>query len=215
VSRERVLIADDHAVMRDGVRAALEAGGFAVCADVGDGPSAVAAALRHRPEVCLLDINMPGGGIAAAQAIAEGLPETAVVMLTVSRDDADLFAALQAGAAGYLIKDIEPSRLPEALRGVLAGEAVLPRALVARIVDEFHGRRRRLFALRRGGRGEELSDREWEVLDLMRDGLPTREIGSRLGISPVTVRRHASEIVRKLRVPDRAAAIRLMREREG
>jgi DNA-binding NarL/FixJ family response regulator len=214
MSRERVLIADDHAVMRDGVRAALEAGGFTVCADVGDGPSAVAAALRHRPEVCLLDINMPGGGIAAAQAIAEGLPETAVVMLTVSRDDADLFAALQAGAAGYLVKDIEPSRLPEALRGVLAGEAVLPRALVARIVDEFHGRRRRRFAMRRD-RGEELSEREWEVLDLMRDGLPTREIGSRLGISPVTVRRHASEIVRKLHVPDRAAAIKLMRDREG
>ncbi len=181
---------------------------------MGDGPAALAAALQHRPEVCLLDINMPGGGIAAAQAISERLPETAVVMLTVSRDDADLFAALQAGAAGYLVKDIEPSRLPEALRGVLAGEAVLPRALVARMVAEFDGRRRRRFSVRRGDRGEELSPREWEVIDLMRDGLSTREIASRLGISPVTVRRHSGEILRKLRVPDRAAAVRLLEERE-
>jgi DNA-binding NarL/FixJ family response regulator len=202
-------------VMRDGVRAALEAGGFTVCADVGDGPQALAAALEHRPDVALLVINMPGGGIAAAQAIAERLPETAVVMLTVSRDDADLFAALQAGAAGYLVKDIEPSRLPDALRGVLAGEAVLPRALVSRMVAEFQGRQRRRFALRRGGRGEELSAREWEVLELMREGLGTRDIAARLEISPVTVRRHSGEILRKLRVPDRAAAVRLLEEREG
>jgi DNA-binding NarL/FixJ family response regulator len=138
-----------------------------------------------------------------------------VVMLTVSRDDADLFAALQAGAAGYLVKDIEPSRLPDALRGVLAGEAVLPRALVSRMVAEFQDRRRRRFVRRRFGQGEELSAREWEVLELMREGLGTRDIAARLEISPVTVRRHSGEILRKLRVPDRAAAVRLLEEREG
>ncbi|MDX6555164.1 MAG: hypothetical protein QOD86_1359 [Miltoncostaeaceae bacterium] len=215
MSAARVVIADDHAVMRDGVRAALEAGGFTVCADVGTGPAALAAALEHRPDVCLLDVNMPGGGIVAAQAIAERVPEATVVMLTVSRDDTDLFDALKAGAAGYLLKDIDPNRLPDALRSVLAGEAVLPRALVARMVDEFDARRRRRFAVRRGPGGEELTEREWEVLELMRDGRDTREIADRLGISPVTVRRHSGELLRKLRVPDRAAALRLLEERQG
>ena len=98
---------------------------------------------------------------------------------------------------------------------MLAGEAVLPRALVSRMVAEFHGRRRRRFAMRRGGQGEELSEREWEVLELMREGLGTRDIAARLEIAPVTVRRHSGEILRKLRVPDRAAAVRLLEERGG
>src|SRR5437016_6176431 len=114
----RVLVADDHPPTRAGVRLALERGGFEVCAEVADGPSAIEAARREAPDVCLLDIHMPGDGIHAAETISRELPETAVVMLTVSRLDSDLFDALRAGASGYLLKDIDPARLPLALHGV-------------------------------------------------------------------------------------------------
>jgi two-component system nitrate/nitrite response regulator NarL len=208
----RAVIADDHAPTRAGVRDALEGQGFAVVAEVADAAAAVEAAERERPDVCLLDIHMPGSGIAAAGEITERLPGTRVVMLTASRQDADLFAALKAGASGYLLKDINPERLPAALRGVIAGEAALPRTLVARVLEEFRGAERRpiLRLLRR--QGVELSSREWEVLELLRDELSTREIAARLNVSPVTVRRHVSAILAKLRVPDRKAMARLLEE---
>jgi DNA-binding NarL/FixJ family response regulator len=153
---------------------------------------------------------MPGSGIRAATEILDRLPDTAVVMLTVSRNDEDLFDALRAGAAGYLLKDTDPDRLPHALRGVLAGEAAVPRELMSRVIDEFRsqGRRRRVAVP--GRRGKELSSREWEVLDLLREGRTTADIARRLFVSPVTVRRHVSAILRKLDVPDRQAAIDLV-----
>lgn len=206
----RVVVADDHAATRAGVRAALEAGGFDVCAEVADGPAAVEAALRERPDVCLLDVHMPGGGgIPAAAEIASRLPGTAIVMLTVSAEEDDLFDAIGAGAAGYLLKDVDPARLPAALDGVLAGEAAIPRRLVGRIVEEFSARRRRRIPLRSGA-GAELTPREWEILELLRGGATTAEAAQRLGISQVTVRRHVSEVLRKLRVPDRRAAFALL-----
>jgi DNA-binding NarL/FixJ family response regulator len=206
----RVLIADDHPPTRLGVRLALERGGFVVCAEAPDADTAVERALAERPEVCLLDINMPGDGIRAAELIARELPETAVVMLTVSRADTDLFNALRAGACGYLLKDIDPARLPLALYGVLEGEAALPRRLVALLIEEFRERRRRRRIPLVGRRGVELTDREWEVLELMRDGLSTEEIAARLFISPVTVRTHVSAILRKLHVRTREAALELL-----
>ena len=211
----KVIIADDHVPTRSGVRAALEEGGFEVCAEVGTGPAAVEAAKASDPDVCVLDINMPGGGIEAAAAIAEELPNTQIVMLTASLDDADLFDALRAGASGYLLKDTNPDRLPFALRGVLSGEAALPRALVARVIEEFRGRgrRRRLPVLRR--LNVDLTDREWEVLELMREELPTKEIAGRLQISEVTVRRHVATVLKKLQVKDRAAAVHLLAEADA
>jgi DNA-binding NarL/FixJ family response regulator len=206
----RVVIADDHPPTRTGVRAALERGGFVVCAEAADGNAAIEAARRERPDVCLLDIHMPGDGIRAAETIAHELPETAVVMLTVSRSDADLFDALRVGACGYLLKDIDPARLPLALYGVLEGEAALPRRLVALLIEEFRERRRRRRIPLGGRRSVELTDREWEVLELMRDGLSTEEIAARLFISPVTVRTHVSAILRKLQVPTREAAVALL-----
>jgi two-component system nitrate/nitrite response regulator NarL len=209
-----VVVADDHAPTRAGVRAALEGHGFSIVAEVADAAAAVEATGRERPDVCLLDIHMPGGGIAAAAKIAELQPDTTVVMLTVSRDDEDLFAALQAGASGYLLKDMAPARLAATLDGVLAGEAALPRTLVARVIREFR------FAERRHGlpllkrRGVELTEREWEVLQPMREGLSTGEIADRLGVSPVTVRRHVSGILAKLRVRDRKAALRLFEDED-
>jgi DNA-binding NarL/FixJ family response regulator len=208
-----VVVADDHPPTRAGVRLALSKGGFDVCAEVADAASAVAAAVRERPDICLLDIHMPGGGIAAAAQISTLLPDAAIVMLTVSRDDADLFDALRAGASGYLLKDIDPARLPLALEGVLAGEATLPRGIVARVIDEFQTRSRSKRLLAGVAHRPRLTEREWDVLELLREGRTTAEIATRLAIAPVTVRRHVSEILRKLRVTDRAAAVRLLAER--
>jgi DNA-binding NarL/FixJ family response regulator len=208
----RVLIADDHAAARAGVRESIaHDGGFEVCAEASNAQDAIDLAMSERPDLCLLDVHMPGEGIRAAAAISDALPDCAVVMLTVSRNDSDLFHSLRVGAAGYLLKDTDPGRLPNALRGVIAGEAAVPRALVARLIHEFRERgTRRLSTV--GDRGVELTSREWQVLDLMSDGLTTAQIGEQLFVSPVTVRRHISSIVDKLGAPDRAAAIELFRE---
>jgi DNA-binding NarL/FixJ family response regulator len=208
--REIVLVADDHPPTRAGVRLALENGGFSVCAEVGDAAAAVEAAVRLRPSICLLDIHMPGNGIAAADEIGRRVPEAAVVMLTVSQEDDDLFDALEAGAIGYLLKDTSPLRLPDALRAVLRGEAALPPHLVTKVVAEFRQRRRRRRVPLPGRKPVDLTDRERDVLAMMRDGLTTAEIAERLFVAPVTVRTHVAAILRKLRVPDRRAAVELL-----
>jgi len=204
----RVVIADDHPMTRVGVRIALERDGFEICAEADDAASAVEAAERERPDICLLDIQMPGSGIHAAEEIARKVPDAAIVMLTVSRSDRDLFDALRVGASGYLLKDTDPERLPLALRGVLEGEAALPRHLVALVIEEFRERGRRRPILKK--RGVVLTDREWEVLELMSQGLTTFEIADRLFIEPVTVRTHVSAILKKLRVSSRKAALELL-----
>jgi DNA-binding NarL/FixJ family response regulator len=207
-----MLVADDHAATRAGVReAVLTDSGFEVCAEAANAQDAIDLALAERPDLCLLDIHMPGEGIRAAAAITSALPDCAVVMLTVSRNDSDFFDSLRAGAVGYLLKDMDPRRLPEALRDVIAGEAAVPRPLVARLIHEFRERRTRRLPLI-GGRGVELTSREWEVLDLIADGLTTAQVAARLFVSPVTIRRHISSIIEKLGAPDRAAAVRLYRE---
>jgi DNA-binding NarL/FixJ family response regulator len=210
VSAFTVLIADDHPPTRAGIRSSLESDGFVVSAEVADAPSAVKAAVKERPDVCLLDIHMPGNGISAAREISARVPETAIVMITVSRNDDDVFDALRAGASGYLLKDMDSTRLARAVRGVLKGEAALPRTLVARLVDEFRdrGRKRRVPLL--DERGALLTTREWEVLDLMRDGLTTAQISERLFISQATVRSHVASILRKLGAPDRKTALGLL-----
>ena len=207
----RVVIADDHPPTRDGVRVALERVACEVVAEAATAAEAVSAAREHRPDVCLLDINMPGSGIAAAAEITHSLPDVAIVMLTASRDDEDLFAALRAGASGYLLKDMDPARLAPALRGVLAGEAVLPRWLVLKVVEQFRATPRRRITLPNSSRAAELTEREAEVLTLMAGGLSTEEIAGRLFLAQVTVRTHIAAILKKLRVPDRKAAIRLAR----
>lgn len=206
------MIADDHPPQRLGVKAALEAGGFEVVAEAGDAAGAYEAAVEHKPDVALLDIHMPGNGISAAAKIAEHLPDTAVVMLTVSRNDQDLFDALRVGASGYLLKDIDPDELPKALEGVLRGEAAIPRTLVTRLMEEFRApnRKRRLPVM--GRKGVDLTSKEWEVLDLMREGHSTADMAERLFVSPVTIRTHVSQILKKLRVKSRAEALKLLED---
>ena len=138
--RHRVLIADDHEPLRRGVCVTLERAGFRVVAECGDGERRSAAASRLRPELCLLDVHMPFDGVRAAREIHRRLPGTRIVMLTVSSETDDLFAAIEAGACGYLLKDIDPERLPLALLGVLHGEAALPRTLMLRLIEGFRRR---------------------------------------------------------------------------
>ena len=205
----RVVLADEHPTLRASVRGLLERDGFDVCGEAGSAEAAVERALEERPDVCLLEVLLPGGGIWATARIAEKLPHTAIVMLTASRDREHLFDAVRAGAAGYLLKDMNPTRIPHALRGVLEGEAAIPRALVATLVTEFQSQGRRRMLVGRRGRAD-LTRREWEVLELMRAGLSTREMAGRLFLAPVTVRRHVSSLLDKLGVEDRAAAVALL-----
>jgi DNA-binding NarL/FixJ family response regulator len=190
------------------VRLSLEEAGMVIVAEVATAEAAVDAALQHRPDIALLDIHMPGSGIVAAREISRRVPDAAIVMLTVSRDDADLFQALSAGARGYLLKDTDPDRLSLALQGVLDGEAALPRSLTARLVEDFQDRERSDH--RRRGALAKLTEREWQILELLHDGNDTRQIAAELFVSPVTVRSHVSGILHKLRVPDRAAAVNLI-----
>ena len=205
----RVLIADDHPPTRLGVRLTLEEAGMEVVAEVASAQAAVAATVERKPDIALLDIQMPGSGIAAARDIAARSPEVAVVMLTVSRDDADLFRALSEGARGYLLKDTDPARLPEALLGIIDGEAVLPRALVERLVADF--KLRDGAGSRRSGPLAKLTEREWEILDLLRQGMSTGQIAAKLFVTQVTVRSHVSAILRKLHVANRESAIAVAR----
>jgi DNA-binding NarL/FixJ family response regulator len=210
----RVLIADDHPPTRDDVRRALERDGrFDVCASVADAAEAVQAAVRERPDVCLLDVRMPGSGLAAAWEISARLPQAKVVMLTVSDEDADLFGGLRAGADGYLLKTMNLRRLPDALAGVCSGEAAMQRTLVARVLERFHGREPRWRHLAAGCPERRLTTREWEVLELLAQGRSTAEIASRLVLSASAVRAHIASIVRKLEVADRAAAAELFHRR--
>ncbi len=209
----RVLIADDHEPTREDVRRALEGDEtFEICAVVADAAQAVQAAVCQRPDVCVLDVRMPGSGVAAAWEIAARLPDTKIVMLTVSDDDADLFAALRAGADGYLLKTMNLGRLPAALIGVCSGEAAIQRTLVARVLDRFHGREPRWRQVVGGEiAGQRLTSREWEVLELLAQRLSTAEIARKLVLSTSAVRVHIASIVHKLEVADRAAAVELFR----
>jgi DNA-binding NarL/FixJ family response regulator len=194
---------------------AVDGHGFTVCADVASADDAVTTAVRERPDVCLIDVSLPGGGIAAAQEISTQAPNAAIVMLSGSASEDELFACVRAGARGYLPKDMDPARLPFALRGVLCGEAALPRPLVARLLEELRARERGRHASELALLGVNLTRRERDVLDLLERGLQTSEMAERLKISAVTVRRHVSEILRKLEAPDREAALRLLRDARG
>jgi DNA-binding NarL/FixJ family response regulator len=211
--RVRVVIADDHAATRQDTRRWLERNdGIAVCAEAGDAPAAVDAVLRERPEIALLDIHMPGGGIAAVREIAARLPDTKIVMYTVSTDDGDLLAALRAGASGYLLKTTDPRRLGAALLDVADGRAAIPRALVPRLLQELRApatARRRLLT---DDARSTLTSREWEVLELLVGGVSGTQIASRLVIGRGTVRWHVHSILKKLELPDREALIRAFRE---
>jgi DNA-binding NarL/FixJ family response regulator len=208
----RVLIADHDGASRSGVRLSLEGHGFEVCGEADTAQHAAEAAKRERPDVCLIEADLLGGGVAATERVLAAAPETVVVMLSATVDDERLFAAVRAGARGYLLKDMDPQRLPMALRGVLDGEAALPRALMGRVLEELRALEHGRHASELSRLGVKLTRREREVLEHLDRGLATAEIGELLSISAVTVRRHVSEILRKLSATDRDAALRRLRD---
>jgi len=204
---KRVVVADDQVAVRAGVRVALHGRGFVVCAEAANAAGAVAAVAAERPDVCLLDIDMPGNGLQAVREIKRRFPDVAIVILTVSESPDDFIESLRAGADGYLLKTIAPARLAAALDAVLAGEASLPRGLSMSVVEEL---RRSPRSLRTS---EALTAREEQILELLREGLSTAEIAHALDVAPVTVRTHVAALLRKLGAKNRAAVLALLNER--
>ncbi len=207
----RILIADDHPVFRHGLRAAL-AGlpDVEVCGDACDGAAAVAAAIALDADVVLMDLNMPQlSGIDATRELSVRAPRTAVLVLTMFDNDESLFTAMRAGARGYLVKGADQAEIVRAVHAVAAGEVVFGAGVAARALAFFA-------AAPLGGRAArpfpELTDREWEVLRLLADGLKNTTISQRLFLSEKTVRNHVSNIFTKLRVTDRGQAIARARD---
>jgi DNA-binding NarL/FixJ family response regulator len=202
----RVLVVAPHPLLREGIRLSLLGTGWEVSAEAADLQSAMTAVQASRPDACLVDADLPGGGLAAVREIVRAHPQAAVVVLADRYSDADLLEAVRAGAMGYLDKDIRSDRLPGVIRAALAGEAVIPRRLVGRLMTEV---RTRPATPNHGDDGSQilLTRREVEVLELMREGLTTSRIAERLFVSPVTVRSHVMSMVRKLHVSDRAALL--------
>jgi DNA-binding NarL/FixJ family response regulator len=207
--RPTIVLVDDEPVTRSAIRRLLEEDGFEVCAETGAGESAIKIVAREHPQLCLVDPNTPRGGLRVVREVSRRVPSTVIVVLTGSENRGDLSDAIRAGASGYLLKNMNPDRLAPALRGVLAGEAAIPRFLVAELVRDLQTNGKQHVIAGRDGRAA-LTGREWEILGLMCDGLSGSRIAERLYLSPVTVRRHCAEIVRKLGVGSREEAITLV-----
>jgi DNA-binding NarL/FixJ family response regulator len=199
----RVVLADDHPVVRDGLSALLSSvPGIAVVATAATGREAVRAAVTEAPDVLVLDVQMPeGGGLAAATEVLRAAPSVAVLMLTMFDDDDTVFAAMRAGAHGYLLKGATQEEIVRAIRAVAAGEAIFGPGVARRVLGLVAG----------PGRGadpfEDLTQREREVLELLAAGLTTTAVGARLGLATKTVTNHASAVFAKLGVAGRAEAV--------
>jgi NarL family two-component system response regulator LiaR len=196
----RVLLVDDHAVVREGLRAFLELqDGIEVVGEAGDGSEGVAAAERLRPDVVLMDLVMPRlDGVGAMRELRRRLPGTRVIVLTSFTDEEKLLPALQAGAAGYLLKNAEPAELARAVRAASAGEALLDPAVAARLLDSI--------ADPVDAPREALTPREREVLALIGRGYANKRIALELGIAEKTVKTHVGHVLAKLGVADRTQA---------
>lgn len=210
----RVVLADDDPDILLTLRLALEADGWMIVGEASTADDAVRLAAETEPDLVVLDIDMPGSGISAARSITDAQSATSVVMMTASENNADLLDALKAGAAGYLLKDTPPNRLGELLRGTLVGEAAVSPRVLGNLLEEFRDPRRSRL-VRTSTAAARLSRREWEVMELLAEGLPTDQVARRLFLSPTTVRVHVSSVVRKLHVRDREAALELLRGRSG
>jgi len=202
----RVILADDQTLVRRGIRSLLElAGGISVVAEAADGDEAVAAIVRERPDVVLLDVRMPRkDGLQVLRELqgADALPPT--ILLTTFDDDEVLLDAVKAGARGYLLKDVSLEQLAEAIRNVAGGGTVIRPALTERVLRGLEHVRRDFDALEPP---DPLTRREVEILRLMAGGYSNREIADALGTAEGTVKNHASSILSKLGVRDRTRAV--------
>lgn len=208
----RVMLVDDHALVRSAVRGALDAPDMEIVAEASTAEAALDEALRARPDVILLDVDMPGmSGLQLIRELRPRLPETKIVMLSVSGDDRNVLEAMRHGAAGYLTKDLGPEALQRAVRGIRQGDLAMSRRMAARTLRKF------IEGGATAAPGDDsalsaLSSRELQVLGNLADGLTDREIADALVISPRTVESHVSSILRKLEVRNRAEAALRYRE---
>ena len=233
MDRIRVLIADDHALLRQGLCRILELeGDIEAVAQAADGDEAVALTKEIRPDVVLMDINMPGlNGLEATQMIKDAAPDTRILVLTIHSDDEYVFQVVQAGASGYVLKDVDPANLAEAIRTVNKGQAYLRSPLLEKVLEEFgrlsqaqtetaaavewqsNGRSSSVLpspARSRDDEGRSLLDRltfrEREILECIVGGQSNKEIAATLMICEKTVKNHVSNILRKLELADRTQA---------
>lgn len=202
----RVLLADDHALFRAGIASLLAAAGHEVVGQAGDGIEALERTRELRPDLVLMDVSMPRcGGLEATRLIKAEMPETKIVIVTVSQDDADLFEAVKSGAEGYLLKDMSNEEFERTLNGIAEGEAPLSQGLAGKILEEF-ARVSRGDGAKSDDR-DALTDREQEVLRLVTDGKTNREIAEELFIAESTVNFHMKNILSKLHLRNRAEAV--------
>lgn len=199
----RVLIVDDHAVVREGLRTFLQLQeGIEVAGEAADGEEAVDQAVALVPDVILMDLVMPrSGGVPAMRLLRERAPSSRVIVLTSFLDDARLLAAIEAGAAGYLLKDVEPAELARAVRTAHAGEAIISPTVAERLLRTLAQPRQPAAA-----DGARLTPREHEVLELIATGRSNKRIALELGIAEKTVKTHVGHLLAKLGVADRTQA---------
>ena len=211
--RIRVLVADDHPVFRRGMRAILGAEpDTELVGEATDGEEAVQLALKLRPDVILMDLNMPRAtGIEATRRILEANPDTAILMLTMFEDDKSIFAAMRAGAHGYVLKGADGTETLRAIRAAASGEAIFSPTITGRLTEYF-ATPERDHSTRPDQAFPNLTEREHEILSLMAEGYTNNAIASRLYLSPKTVRNYVSTIFTKLQVSDRSQAIVHARE---
>ena len=205
--RPSVLLVGQNASTRAGVRLALESS--IDCYDARTPAEAAAVAAVTFPSVCFVTSD-PVRVMGIVAELAAAVPYAQIVVLTPKVREDELIAAVRAGAVGYLADDVDPDRLPFVVRGVMRGEAAIPRVLVSRLVGELRERRQRRVMLLESREAVDLTSREWEVLEQLRRGATTKEIANTLSISQVTVRRHIGTLVHKLGVGDRKAAVALV-----
>ena len=200
MDRIRVIVADDHPLFLDGVVVALSAAeDVEVVGHAKDGPAAVRLAREQLPDVAILDVNMPGGGLRAARDIAVACPATRIMMLTVSEDEDDIMAAMKAGASGYALKGIPARELVDVVRSIAAGDVYVAPGLAFGLLRE-------MSKPRPGGPLDELSTREREVLELVAAGLSNAEIGASLGLAEKTIKHYMTNVLGKLHVGSRVEA---------
>lgn len=202
----RVLLVDDHALFRAGIASLLRAWGVEVVGEAANGLEALAEARRLRPDLVLMDIGMPeSDGLEATRLLKAELPDTKIVMVTVSDENEDLFEAVKSGAEGYLLKNMSESELNRTLKAIASGEPALTPSLAARILDEF------VRVSREGSEtakaDDDLTPREREVLQLVAEGSTNREIAAVLVVSESTVSFHVKNILAKLHLKNRAQAV--------